>query len=221
MLKSKLSDYLNKARRNGKEQAKENGMEYKDYYKILGVDKGANEKEIKTAYRKLARQYHPDMNSGNKQSEARFKEINEANEVLGDPDKRQKYDRLGSNWQAYERTGQDPSGFDWSQWTASGPGGARTRVEYGDLNDMFGQGNFSDFFQSIFGGAAGQAGRAAPTRSRTRARCRAPGGDHARRGVPGDATRPIDRQPAHRGQDFPPVCGRDRACAWPAREAPA
>ena len=144
---------------------KEIGMEYKDYYKILGVDKNADEKEIKKAYRQLARQHHPDMNPGNKQAEARFKEINEANEVLGDPEKRQKYNRLGSNWQAYERSGQDPSGFDWSQWTAAGPGGARTRVEYGDLNEMFAQGGFSDFFQSIFGGAAGQAGRTTQARA--------------------------------------------------------
>jgi curved DNA-binding protein len=139
-------------------------MEYKDYYKILGVDKNADEQEIKKAYRKLARQHHPDMNPGNKQAEARFKEINEANEVLGDPEKRQKYDRLGSNWQAFERSGQDPSGFDWSQWMAGGPGGARTRVEYGDLNDLFGQGGFSEFFQSIFGAASGQAGRGQQTR---------------------------------------------------------
>ncbi len=140
-------------------------MEYKDYYKVLGVDKNADENEIKKTYRRLARQYHPDVNPGNKQAEARFKEINEAYEVLGDPDKRQKYDRLGSNWQAYQRSGQDPSGFDWSQWTTGGPGGAYTRVDYGDLNELFGQGGFSEFFQSIFGGAGGMAGRAGSARS--------------------------------------------------------
>lgn len=140
-------------------------MEYKDYYRILGVEKNADEKEIKKSYRQLARQYHPDVNPGDKKAEAKFKEINEAYEVLGDPEKRQKYDRLGSNWQAYQRTGQDPSGFDWSQWTTGGTGGTYTRVDYADLGDLFGQGGFSEFFQSIFGGAGGMPGRAAPARS--------------------------------------------------------
>ena len=131
-------------------------MEYKDYYKILGVDKNADEKEIKKAYRKLARQYHPDVNPDNKGAEARFKEANEAYEVLGDAEKRQKYDRLGANWNAYQSAGRDPSGFDWSQWTTGTAGGPRVNVQYSDINEMFGQGGFSDFFQSIFGGAGGQ-----------------------------------------------------------------
>lgn len=137
-------------------------MEYKDYYKILGVDKNADEKEIKKAYRKLAREYHPDVNPGNKQAEARFKEANEAYEVLGDADKRQKYDRLGANWNAFQSAGRDPSGFDWSQWTTAGSGGPRVNMQYGDLNDLFGQGGggFSEFFQSIFGGVGGQGGAA-------------------------------------------------------------
>ncbi len=122
-------------------------MEYKDYYKILGVDKNADEKEIKKAYRKLAREYHPDVNPDNKQAEARFKEANEAYEVLGDAEKRQKYDRLGANWNAFQGAGRDPSGFDWSQWTTAGPGGPRVNVQYGDINEMFGQ-----------GGAGGQYG---------------------------------------------------------------
>lgn len=130
-------------------------MEYKDYYKTLGVEKNADEKEIKKAYRKLARQYHPDVNPGIKDAEARFKEVNEAYEVLGNAEKRQKYDRLGANWNAYQSAGRDPSGFDWSQWT-TGPGGPRVSVQYGDVSDLFGEGGFSDFFQSIFGGMGGQ-----------------------------------------------------------------
>lgn len=129
-------------------------MEYKDYYKILGVDRNAEEKDIKKAYRKLARKHHPDVNPGDKAAEERFKDINEAYEVLSDPEKRRKYDQLGSSWQQWQRMGRDPSGFDWSQWSSGAqPGG--TRVEYrdlGDLGDLFGRGGFSDFFQSIFGG---------------------------------------------------------------------
>jgi curved DNA-binding protein len=129
-------------------------MEYKDYYKILGVDKKATQADIKKAYRKLARQYHPDVNPGVKSAEGRFKEINEANEVLSDPEKRRKYDELGSSWQQYQRTGADPRGFDWSQWSAGQRGSGGVRVEYGDLGDMFG-GDFSDFFRTVFGGTAG------------------------------------------------------------------
>ncbi len=132
-------------------------MEYKDYYKTLGVDKKASQKEIKKAYRRLARKYHPDVNPGDQAAEARFKEINEAHEVLSDPEKRQKYDELGANWQQWQRTGRDPRGFDWSRWSSAGqPGGGRVHVEYADLGDLFGEsGGFSDFFRNIFGGMGG------------------------------------------------------------------
>ena len=132
-------------------------MEYKDYYKILGVEKTAGQKEIKKAYRRLARKYHPDVNPGDKTAEARFKDINEAHEVLSDPEKRRKYDQLGANWQQWQRMGGDPRGFDWSQWSAGRqPGGGRVHVEYADLGDLFGgSGGFSEFFRSIFGGMGG------------------------------------------------------------------
>ena len=140
-------------------------MDYKDYYQILGVPRTATQDEIKKAYRKLARQYHPDNNPGDKKSESRFKEANEANEVLSDPDKRKKYDRLGSQWQQYERAGGAPGGFDWSQWT----------TENVDLGSMFGGesgnlGDFSDFFSSIFGGAGGGARTRTTRRGPTRGR---------------------------------------------------
>ncbi len=130
-------------------------VDYKDYYKILGVDKKATEKEIRQAYRKLARKYHPDVNPGDKSAEEKFKEINEANEVLSDPEKRKKYDELSSYYQQYGRmpgAGFGPMG---------GDGGVRYEyrtVSPEDLNDLFGgQSPFSDFFETFFGSSfAGQ-----------------------------------------------------------------
>ncbi len=137
-------------------------MEYKDYYKTLGVSKTATGKEIKSAFRKLAQKYHPDRNQGNKQAEERFKEINEAYEVLGDADKRAKYDELGSSYAQWEQRGRPGGGFDFSQW-ASAMGGTRqggnVHVEYQNLEDLFGDSGFSDFFETLFGGGLGRTGR--------------------------------------------------------------
>jgi curved DNA-binding protein len=128
-------------------------MEYKDYYKILGVDKSATEKDIKRAYRKLARQYHPDRNPNDKTAEDKFKEINEANEVLGNPQNRAKYDQLGQNYHRFRQMGGAPGGFDFSQWAAAGGPGGTYRTANVSFDDLFGgSGGFSDFFRTIFGG---------------------------------------------------------------------
>ncbi|HEX2171985.1 MAG TPA: DnaJ C-terminal domain-containing protein [Dehalococcoidia bacterium] len=140
-------------------------MEYKDYYRILGVDKKASEKDIRTAFRKLARQYHPDVNPNNAESEAKFKEINEAYEVLSDPEKRRKYDELGPRWREYEqwqRAGGAAGANPFDGFGEAAPGGARYEyrtVTEDDLQDLFGDGGgFSDFFQTFFGGAGGRPG---------------------------------------------------------------
>jgi DnaJ-class molecular chaperone len=109
-------------------------MDYKDYYKILGVDRKASEKEIKSAYRKLARKYHPDVNPGDKEAEAKFKEINEAHAVLSDPEKRRTYDALGSDWAS--RVGR------------TGAAGGRQTYTYGGNAEAA---DFSDFFETLFG----------------------------------------------------------------------
>jgi len=156
-------------------------VEFKDYYATLGVAKTASEKEIKQAFRKLARKHHPDVNPGDKAAESRFKEINEAYEVLGDPDKRRKYDELGANWRLYEQAqqqggqpGQPFGGFQGfgdqgGGWTINmgggGPGGYRTMTEE-EMHELFGNEDpFSDFFRTFFGGggtreARPRAGRA-------------------------------------------------------------
>jgi curved DNA-binding protein len=145
-------------------------MEYKDYYERLGVSRDADQKEIRKAFRRLARQVHPDVNPDDPQAEERFKELNEAYEVLSDPEKRSKYDQLGAEWQSYQQAGQ-PGDFDWSRWQTGAPGGApggagpRVHVHYGtpeDLQDLFGGSSpFSDFFTQIFGGMRGGGPRAA------------------------------------------------------------
>jgi curved DNA-binding protein len=136
-------------------------MDYKDYYQVLGVDKNSSEKEIKRAFRRLARQHHPDVNPGDAQAEERFKEINEAYEVLSDPDKRSKYDQLGADWQRWQQTGGRPGDFNWGRWTSGRPGDG-VHVQYGtpeDLEDLFGgSGAFSDFFSQVFGGMGGGRG---------------------------------------------------------------
>ncbi len=132
-------------------------MEYKDYYKIIGVDRKAGQDEIKKAYRRLARKHHPDVNQGNKASEEKFREINEAYEVLSDSEKRKKYDQFGSKWQQYERTGGRPEDFDWAKWQSE-PGRTQTyrTVSPEEFQELFGgEGGYSDFFETLFG-TAGQ-----------------------------------------------------------------
>ena len=122
-------------------------MAYIDYYKVLGLDKSATEAEIKKAYRKLARKYHPDVNPGDAEAEEKFKQLNEANEVLSNPENRKKYDKYGKDWQhaeAYEQAEKQRS-----QYTNAG-GGSRAQYSGGFEED-----DFSDFFSSMFGGAGG------------------------------------------------------------------
>jgi curved DNA-binding protein len=139
-------------------------MDYKDYYKILGVERNASEDDIRKAYRKLAMQYHPDRNPNDKQAEERFKEINEAYQVLNDPKKRAHYDKFGSDYANWQRRGA-PGDFNWDQYGGF-PGGVR--VEYSDLDDLFGgeAGGFSDFFRTLFGRGAEGAGAGTRTRAR-------------------------------------------------------
>ena len=156
-------------------------MEFKDYYSTLGVAKTATDKEVKQAFRKLARKHHPDVNPGDKSAEAKFKELNEAYEVLGDPEKRRKYDELGANWRMYEQAGNaggtgapfggGPGGWNVNFGGGSGRGGGFRTMTPEEMQEMFGdQDPFSDFFHTFFGGQvdpneAGRRGRAARARA--------------------------------------------------------
>jgi curved DNA-binding protein len=130
-------------------------MTYKDYYKDLGVGKTATPAEIKKAYRTLAQKYHPDKTKGDKASEEKFKDINEANEVLSDPVKRKKYDQFGADWKHYEEAGAQPGGFDWSKY-ASGRGGQTRRTSTYDADTMFDDEGAGDLFEMLFGQRSSQ-----------------------------------------------------------------
>ncbi|MDB5109888.1 MAG: cbpA [Mucilaginibacter sp.] len=138
-------------------------MAFIDYYQTLGVAKNASEKDIKNAYRKLARKYHPDLNPNNTEANKKFQQLNEANEVLSDPEKRKKYDQYGENWQhgeEYERAQQQARQQGRQQYSYGGQGGGFEDFEGGN----FGGEDFSDFFQSMFGQRSGGSGRQAKYR---------------------------------------------------------
>jgi DnaJ-class molecular chaperone len=139
-------------------------MEYRDYYATLGVDKGVDQADIKKAFRRLARENHPDVNKGDASAEKRFKEVSEANEVLSDPEKRTAYDQLGANWKAYQGAGSaGASGNPYAGFGGAGAGGftgGRRFERRGNTQDMSG---FSDFFRAFFDGAGSQAGTTAGT----------------------------------------------------------
>ncbi len=129
-------------------------MDYKDYYQVLGVKRDASVKDIKSAFRKLARTHHPDVNPDDKGAEEKFKSLNEAYAVLSDPEKRKKYDAFGADWERYQQAGGQPSGFDYSQWAApSGASGGPRYASRDEMADLFGGGDaYSDFFSTLFGG---------------------------------------------------------------------
>ncbi len=136
-------------------------MEYKDYYKILGVDRKASADDIRSAYRKLAMKYHPDKNPGDKKAEDKFKDINEAYQVLSDEQKRARYDQLGSAYSNFRTSGGRPGDFRWDDWFQQQNAGQRANVD-----DMFGGSGgatFSDFFRTIFGEAVRSSGRGQQT----------------------------------------------------------
>jgi curved DNA-binding protein len=141
-------------------------VDFKDYYEILGLSPDADQKTIKQTYRKLARQYHPDVNPGNKEAEEKFKTINEAYQALSNPEQRKKYDELRAQYLRWQQTGRQPGvggqqDFNWQNWAAQP--GEEAYVHYStveDLDDLFGsESPYSDFFTSIFGQARGRRSR--------------------------------------------------------------
>ncbi len=174
-------------------------MEFQDYYAVLGVPRTASQADIKKAFRKAARQYHPDTNKGDVEAEQKFKAVNEANAVLSDPDKRTLYDRLGKDWEAYARAGatagagatganaRSAAGNPFAGFSGFGGQGGNVRYEFHTSGDT----DFSDFFQAFFGGASeplqrhGSRSRPAADRWReVRGHPRRHGPRHERRSCP-------------------------------------
>src|SRR4030088_88720 len=130
----------------------------KDYYETLGVPRTASQKEISSAFRKLARKPHPDLNAGDKQAEARFKEVSEAHDVLHDPKKRKLYDQFGPDWSAAQTAGVQPGASGGGFRTDAGPSAQYRTVTPEEMEDLFGnEGGFGDIFGSIFGGTRGRS----------------------------------------------------------------
>ncbi len=127
-------------------------MNYKDYYNTLGVKKGASKEEIKKAYRRLARKYHPDVNPDDNSAVKKFNEISEAYEVLGNEENRKLYDQLGADWKRYKQSGGQSGDFNWQQWAQNQGAGRRQHAYTRSTEDFFSGGGFSDFFEQIFGG---------------------------------------------------------------------
>ncbi|MDQ1266035.1 MAG: curved DNA-binding protein, partial [Bacteroidota bacterium] len=137
-------------------------MEFKDYYKILGVDKNATTEDIKKSYRKLALKYHPDKNKDNKEAEDKFKELSEAYEVLNNPEKRKKYDNLGSSYSRFRQTGGGDDEFNWSEWYPKSQSRRKPGERFQTVNDFFTSGGgLSDFFEKIFGAEYANSGAGA------------------------------------------------------------
>ena len=168
-------------------------VKFRDYYEVLGVKRDAADDQIRQAYRKLARKYHPDLNPKDKSAEEKFKEINEANEVLSDPEKRKRYDQLGSNWK------------DGAEFTPP-PGWGRVNVDYEDLGNIFGGGGggFSDFFEAFFGGGKSTA-QGGPRRKASRGK--------PNRGQDAEAQMEISLEDAHRGGRHRITLQGARTCA--------
>jgi len=162
-------------------------VKFQDYYEVLGVPRTATADDIKKAYRKLARKYHPDVNPGDQSAEEKFKQVGEAYEVLSDPEKRKRYDQLGENWKG---------GADFTP----PPGWEGERVEYGDFSDLFGAGRgtggFSDFFETLFGSRRGQRS----------------GAGFAMRGQDVEAAIALSLEEAHHGTTRPITLQRTAVC---------
>jgi curved DNA-binding protein len=169
-------------------------MEYRDYYEVLGVPKSASQADIKKAFRRLAKQHHPDSNPGDADAEKRFKDVNEAHAVLSDPEKRKRYDELGSNWQAYQQAGFDPNqAGDWSAFGGA-PGGMRWTVRTASADDL---GGFSDFFRVFFGDGPMGAGASAAGAGGGSPFGSAFGGSFGEFGSFQNTSQPIPRAEAH------------------------